>query len=164
MLDEPTSALDVSLRARVILMLEELRERLGLTYLFISHDLATVRYLAQRVAVMYLGAMVEEAADTDELFAIPPHPYTRALLAAVPVPDPDVKRRAVRAVGRDPEPDRHARQAAACASRCPLAQPVCARAGARRARCRRATSSPATSPEATLPRGIALPILPGASM
>ena len=105
MLDEPTSALDVSLRARVILMLEELRQRLGLTYLFISHDLATVRYLASRVAVMYLGAIVEEAA-TGELFAHPAHPYTRALLAAVPVPDPEAQARAVRAVGRDPEPAR----------------------------------------------------------
>jgi oligopeptide transport system ATP-binding protein len=85
-LDEPTSALDVSLRARVILLLEELRARHGLSYLFISHDLATVRYLASRVAVMYLGVIVEEA-ETAELFDNPAHPYTRALLAAVPVPD-----------------------------------------------------------------------------
>ena len=105
-LDEPTSALDVSLRARVILLLEELRQRHGLSYLFISHDLATVRYLASRVAVMYLGVIVEEA-TTAELFDRPAHPYTRALLAAVPVPDPDAPARSLRAVGRDPEPDRH---------------------------------------------------------
>ena len=115
-LDEPTSALDVSLRARVILMLEELRRRHGLSYLFISHDLATVRYLASRVAVMYLGVIVEQA-TAGELFDHPAHPYTRALLAAVPVPDPDAQARSVRAVGRDPEPDRHP-------GRLPAAQPL----------------------------------------
>ncbi len=123
-LDEPTSALDVSLRARVILMLEELRERLGLTYLFISHDLATVKYLAQRVVVMYLGAVVEEA-DTDELFAHPRHPYTRALLAAVPVPDPKVKAEPFVLSGEIPSPlERH--EGCRLRSRCPMASPVCA--------------------------------------
>src|SRR5207245_1280555 len=80
-LDEPTSALDVSLRARAILLLDELRATLGMTYLFISHDLASVKYLAHRVAVMYLGTIVEEA-STAELFARPLHPYTRALVTA----------------------------------------------------------------------------------
>ena len=79
-LDEPTSALDVSLRARIILLLEALQKQLGLSYLFISHDIATVKYLAHRVAVMYLGVIVEEA-DNASLFAAPRHPYTRALLS-----------------------------------------------------------------------------------
>ena len=92
-LDEPTSALDVSLRARVILLLAELKRRLGMTYLFISHDLSTVRYLCDRVAVMYLGVLVEEASAA-ELFDHPAHPYTRALLSCIPVPDPDVVPRA----------------------------------------------------------------------
>ncbi len=122
-LDEPTSALDVSLRARVILMLEELRERLGLTYLFISHDLATVKYLAQRVVVMYLGSVVEEA-DTDELFAHPRHPYTRALLAAVPVPDPKVHGEPFVLSGEIPSPlERH--EGCPLRSRCPMATAIC---------------------------------------
>jgi oligopeptide/dipeptide ABC transporter ATP-binding protein len=123
-LDEPTSALDVSLRARVILLLEELRRRHGLSYLFISHDLATVRYLASRVAVMYLGVVVEEA-DTVELFDRPAHPYTRALLAAVPVPDPDARRDPFVLAGEIPSP---IDIPAGCRlrARCPLAQPVCA--------------------------------------
>ena len=123
-LDEPTSALDVSLRARVILLLEELRQRHGLSYLFISHDLATVRYLASRVAVMYLGVIVEEA-TTAELFDRPAHPYTRALLAAVPVPDPDAQRDPFVLSGEIPSP---IDIPAGCRlrGRCPLAQPVCA--------------------------------------
>jgi oligopeptide/dipeptide ABC transporter ATP-binding protein len=123
-LDEPTSALDVSLRARVILLLEELRQRHGLSYLFISHDLATVRYLASRVAVMYLGVIVEEA-TTAELFDRPAHPYTRALLAAVPVPDPDARRDPFVLSGEIPSP---IDIPAGCRlrGRCPLAQPVCA--------------------------------------
>jgi oligopeptide/dipeptide ABC transporter ATP-binding protein len=123
-LDEPTSALDVSLRARIILLLEELRARHGLSYLFISHDLATVRYLASRVAVMYLGVIVEEA-DTAELFGRPSHPYTRALLAAVPVPDPDARRDPFVLSGEIPSP---IDIPAGCRlrARCPLARPVCA--------------------------------------
>ena len=123
-LDEPTSALDVSLRARIILLLDELRGRLGMTYLFISHDLATVKYLAQRVAVMYLGAIVEQA-PTRELFGRPLHPYTRALLSAIPVPDPDVRRERLVLAGEVPSP---IDVPAGCRlrGRCPLAQPVCA--------------------------------------
>lgn len=123
-LDEPTSALDVSLRSRIILLLETLREQRGLSYLFISHDIATVKYLAHRVAVMYLGIIVEQA-ETRELFANPLHPYTRALLSAVPIPDPDARRERFALAGEVPSP---VDIPAGCRlrGRCPLAQPICA--------------------------------------
>ena len=126
--DEPVSALDVSIQAQVINLLEDLREKFGLTYLFIAHDLSVVRHLCQRVAVMYLGRIVE-LADSDELFDNPLHPYTKALLAAVPIPDPLVEQgRVFRPVqGEVPSP---INPPSGCVfhPRCPLAVDSCKQA------------------------------------
>ena len=103
--DEAVSALDVSIQGQVINLLEELQQKLGLTYLFIAHDLAVVRHISIKVAVMYLGRIVEYAA-ADELFANPKHPYTKALLAAAPIPDPVIERTRPRTIikGELPSP------------------------------------------------------------
>ncbi len=95
--DEPVSALDVSIQAQVINLLNELREQLGLTILFIAHDLSVVKYFSNRIGVMYYGKMVEMA-ETDELFAHPMHPYTRALLSAIPLPDPHTEKQRTRII------------------------------------------------------------------
>ncbi|MDR2998292.1 MAG: ATP-binding cassette domain-containing protein, partial [Microbacterium sp.] len=96
-LDEPVSALDVSIQAGVINLLDELKVKLGLSYLFVAHDLSVVRHIADRVAVMYLGEFVEHG-DVDDVFDNPQHPYTQALLSAIPVPDPDIERTRQRVV------------------------------------------------------------------
>jgi len=122
-LDEPTSALDVSLRAKIVLLLEELKAALSTTYLFISHDLSTVKYLSDRVAVMYLGTLVE-IAEAHELFRHPIHPYTKALLSAIPIPDPDIKRDRIILTGEIPSPT-HIPGGCRLRGRCPLAETGC---------------------------------------
>ncbi|WP_424357394.1 ABC transporter ATP-binding protein [Methanocella sp. MCL-LM] len=102
-LDEPTSSLDVSVQSQILNKLEDLQRELGLTYLFISHNLIVVKYLSDRVAVMYLGKIVESA-KTDDLFAKPMHPYTQALLSAIPVPDPSIKTQRIILEGDVPTP------------------------------------------------------------
>ncbi len=123
--DEPVSALDVSIQGQIINLLENLQKKLGLTYLFIAHDLAVVRHISDRVAVMYLGRMME-LADGDALYAEPLHPYTRALLDAAPIPDPSIeKSRAARTLGGEiPSP---LRPPSGCVfhTRCPLADDAC---------------------------------------
>ena len=126
--DEPISALDVSIQAQVVNMMEDLQNEMGLTYLFIAHDLSMVKHISDRIGVMYLG-MLMEVCDSDELYRNPLHPYTKALLSAIPIPDPNLTRENKRVVLQgdvlspiDPP--------VGCrfASRCPMAQKVCCEA------------------------------------
>jgi oligopeptide transport system ATP-binding protein len=146
-LDEPTSSLDMSLRIQVLALLRRLQREMNMAYLFISHDLSTVRHLCDRVLVMYMGRIVEMG-PTEEVFSRPRHVYTRALLSAIPIPDPTVKRERLLLRGETPSP-RSLKPGCALQDRCPFAAEECARpvpfyplANGHQAACRLAKETP----------------------
>ncbi|HKM78939.1 MAG TPA: oligopeptide/dipeptide ABC transporter ATP-binding protein [Candidatus Bathyarchaeia archaeon] len=122
-LDEPVSSLDISIRSQILNLLQDLKEKLGFTYLLIAHDLSVVRYLSDRVVVLYLGKIVE-LADSESLFVKPEHPYTEALLASIPIPNPEIKRQKVKLRGERPS---SVRIPSGCRfhPRCPYTQKIC---------------------------------------
>ena len=122
--DEPVSALDVSVQAQVVNLLQDLQEKLGLTYLFISHGLSVVEHISSRVGIMYLGKLVE-VASSEEIFRNAQHPYTRALLSAIPVPDPEAKRERLPLAGEMPTPT-NPPSGCRFRTRCPLVESRCA--------------------------------------
>lgn len=122
--DEPVSALDVSIQAQIINLLMELQEKMDLTYLFISHNLAVVRYISDRIAVMYLGRIVEIGA-VEEIYRHPAHPYTKALLSAIPIPDPDLEKRRENLQLKEWELPDLDREGCTFAPRCPYASERC---------------------------------------